>query len=69
MNVGVITNQAEVLDVSSPTGEIKALPPMLESRRRHATAAAGPFLFAFGGLNEQNEISSSCEFYDSRTNK
>ncbi len=63
-----ITNRAEVLDVSRPTCEIKALPPMTNSRKWHATTAAGPFVFAFGGVNEHHEKVSSCEFYDSRTN-
>ncbi len=57
-----------MLDVSGRTGEIKALPPMVEPRRWHASAAAGPFIFAFGGFSEQNKEMSSCELYDSRTN-
>ncbi len=63
-----ITNNAEVLDVPSQTGEVKALPPMVEPRRWHTSAAAGRFIFAFGGVNEQDKEMSSCEFYDSRTN-
>ncbi len=62
------SNQAEELDVSSQTGEVKALPPMVEPRRQHTTATAGPFVFAFGGWGGQNDILSSCELYDSRTN-
>ncbi len=62
-----ITNNAEVFDVPSKTGEVKALPPMVEPRRWHTSAAAGPFIFAFGGVNEQNKEISSYEFYDSRT--
>ncbi len=41
---------------------------MLEARTLHATVAAGPFVFAFGGWNGQHELRSSCEVYDSRTN-
>ncbi len=68
MNGTEITNQAEMLDVPSPTGEVKAIAPMVESRRWHATAAAGPFVFAFGGWTGQGEDMSFCEFFDSRTN-
>ncbi len=66
---GNITNQAEVVDISSRTGEIKALLPMVEPRRWHASAAAGPFILGFGVFNEQNRELSSCVLYDSRTNK
>ncbi len=52
----VKTHKTRVLDVSYPTGNVKALPPMMESRLLHATTAAGPFVFAFGGRIGQNEI-------------
>ncbi len=62
------TDQAEVLNVPSKTGEINDLSPMMEPRTCHATVAAGPFVFAFGGLNGNRGSMSSCEIYDSRTN-
>ncbi len=65
---GMTTDQAEVLNVQSKTGEIIELSPMVEPRTGHATVAAGPFVFAFGGWNGQGESTSSCELYDSRTN-
>ncbi len=65
---GRATDQAEVLNVPSRTGEINALSPMMEPRIFHASVAAGPFVFAFGGFNGQRGSLSSCEFYDSRTN-
>ncbi len=65
---GIATDQAEVLDVVSPTGKVKELPPMVEPRRWHATVGAGPFVFAFGGWNGTKGSMSSCESYDSRTN-
>ncbi len=65
---GTTTDQAEVLNVPSKTGQINALSPMVEPRTWHATVAAGPFVFAFGGWNGNSGSVPSCEFYDSRTN-
>ncbi len=62
------SNQARAINVSSQGGTVTKLPPMVVSRCIHATAAVGSFLFAFGGLNEQNDMVSSCEFYDPATN-
>ncbi len=63
-----VTNQARVIDVSSQEGTVNRLPPMLQYRCIHATAVVSNFVFAFGGLNERNELLSSCEFYDPATN-
>ncbi len=63
------TNQAEVIDVANHTGTQTALPPMQVPRHYHASAAAGSRVFVFGGVNERNERTSSCEFYDSRTDR
>ncbi len=68
-NNHAVTNQAEVIDVANPTGTQTALPPMQVPRFYHASAAAGSLLFVFGGLTEGYEPTSSCEFYDSRTNR
>ncbi len=61
---GRASNETRVINVSSQGGTITKLPPMLESRCIDATAAVGKFVFALGGLNEQNDMVSSCEFYD-----
>ncbi len=62
-------HQAEVTTIASHGDTMLApLPPMLEGRRSHATAAAGPLLFVFGGINGLSEVMSSCEFLDTRTN-
>ncbi len=66
------TNQADVIDVDSQTGKVTSLPPMQEARGYHALAAAGSLVFAFGGCikrDELEELTSSCELFDSRTNK
>ncbi len=65
---GRASNEARAINVSSQGGTVTKLPPMLESRCIHAAAAVGKFVFAFGGLNEQNDVVSSCEFYDPATN-
>ncbi len=65
---GRASDEARVINVSSQGGTVAKLPPMLESRCIHATAAVGKFVFALGGLNEQNVMVSSCEFYDPATN-
>ncbi len=65
---GRASNEARVINVSSQGGTVTKLPPMLEFRCIHATAVVGSFVFAFGGLNEQNDVVSSCEFYDPATN-
>ncbi len=65
---GRASNEARVINVPSQGGTVTKLPPMVESRCIHATAAVGKFVFAFGGLNEQNGAVSSCEFYDPATN-
>ncbi len=62
-------NQAEVIYVANHSGAQTALPPMQVPRYCHAPAAAGSLVFVFGGLNERNERTSSCEFYDSRTDR
>ncbi len=64
-----VTNRAEVIDLANRTGTQTAIPPMQVTRNWHASAAAGPLVFVFGGLNERVERTSSCEFYDSRTNR
>ncbi len=63
---GAVTNQAEVIHLASPTGTHTALPPMQVPRHWHASTAAGSRVFVFGGLNELYELTSSCEFYESR---
>ncbi len=66
------TNQADLIDVDSQTGTVTSLPTMQEARSSHAIAAAGSLVFAFGGLikrDEREELTSSCELFDSRTNK
>ncbi len=63
------TNRAEVIDMANRTGTQTALPPMQVPRYWHASAAAGSLVFVFGGVNERRELTSSCEFYDSRTNR
>ncbi len=65
---GRASNETRVINVSSQGGTITKLPPMVESQCIHATAAVGKFVFAFGGINEQNDVVSSCEFYDPATN-
>ncbi len=62
------TNLAEVIEVANQAGTPIALPPMQVSRSRHALAAGGSRVFAFGGWSEGG-VTSSCEFYDSRTSK
>ncbi len=66
---GAVTNRAEVIDMANPTGTQTALPPMQVPRLGHASAAAGSRVFVFGGRNERDVRTSSCEFYDSRTNR
>ncbi len=63
-----LTNLAEVIDLANPTGALTALPPMQVPRSDHALADGGSRVFAFGGISEGGET-SSCEFYDSRTNR
>ncbi len=66
------TKQADLIDVDSQTGTVISLPPMQEARERHALAAAGSLVFAFGGWiprGEGQERTSSCELFDSRTNR
>ncbi len=65
----VPTNLAEMVDVGNPSDAELTLPPMLLSRSDHALAATGSSIFAFGGYNERNERTSSCEFYDVRINR
>ncbi len=62
------TNLAEVIEVANQAGTPNALPPMQVPRSQHALVAGGSRVFAFGGLSEGGET-SSCEFYDSRTNR
>ncbi len=66
---GTRTNRAEVIDVDGQAGTVTTLPPMQEAREQHALAAAGSLLFAFGGWIKIGSFMSSCEFYDSRTNR
>ncbi len=66
---GTQTNRAESIDVDGQTRTVSALPPMQEAREDHALAAAGSLLFAFGGWIKHFSHMSSCEFYDSRTNR
>ncbi len=63
------TNRVEVIDLTNHTDTQTALPSMQVPRSSHASAAADSLVFAFGGLNERNERTSSCEFYDSRTDR
>ncbi len=66
------TNQADVIDVDSQTGAVTSLPPMQEARESHALAAAGSLVFAFGGWIKRGaaaERTSSCELFDSQTNR
>ncbi len=67
------TNQADVIDVNSQSGTVTSLSPMQEARSSHAlAAAAGSLVFAFGGWikrGERDERTSSCELFDSRTNR
>ncbi len=68
----VRTNQADVIDVDSQTGTVTSLPPMQEARESHALAAGCSLVFAFGGWikrGERDERTSSCELFDSRTNR
>ncbi len=65
---GRASNETRVINVSSQGGTVTKLPPMIEPRCIHVTAAVGKFVFALGGLNEQNDMVSSCEFYDPATN-
>ncbi len=65
---GRASNRVRVMNISSQEDTATKLPLMLESRCIHTTAAVGNFVFAFGGLNERNEVVSSCEFYDPATN-
>ncbi len=65
---GKPTNLAEVIEVANQTGTPNALPPMRMPRSDHALAAGGSRVFAFGGWSE-GALTSSCEFYDSRTSK
>ncbi len=62
------TNLAEVIGVANQTGTPTALPPMQVPRSRHVLAARGSRVFAFGGIGE-GDLTSSCEFYDSRTSR
>ncbi len=64
-----VTNRAEVIDMANRTGTQTALPPMQVPRSSHASAAAGSRVFVFGGWNGRVEPTSSCEFYDSRTDR
>ncbi len=67
-----LTNQADVIDLVSQSGTVTSLPPMQEARSNHALAAAGSLVFVFGGRikrGEGEEWTSSCEFFDSRTNR
>ncbi len=68
-NIGTRTNRAEAIDVDGQVGTVTTLPPMQETRSSHALAAAGSLLFAFGGWIKIGSFMSSCEFYDSRTNR
>ncbi len=66
------TNRAEAFDLDGQAGTVTTLPPMQEAREDHALAAAGSLLFAFGGwikLGWNGHETSSCELYDSRTNR
>ncbi len=63
------TNRTEAIDMDGQAGTVTSLPPMQETREDHALAAAGSLLFAFGGFFIDGSLMSSCEFYDSRTNR
>ncbi len=65
---GALTNLAEMIEVANQTGTPIALPPMQMPRSSHALAAGGSRVFAFGGWSEGG-LTSSCEFYDSRTGR
>ncbi len=62
------TNRAEVIDVANHTGTKTTLSSMNFARSNHALAAAGSLVFAFGGCSQPNER-TSCEFYNSLTNR
>ncbi len=66
---GKQTNRAEAIDVDDQAGTVTSLPPMQETREDHALAAAGSLLFAFGGWIDLGSYMTSCEFFDSRTNR
>ncbi len=66
---GTRINRAEAIDVDGQAWTVTTLPPMEEARSSHALAAAGSLLFAFGGCIKSGSSTSSCEFYDLRTNK
>ncbi len=66
---GEQTNRAEAFDLGGQAGTVTSLPPMQETREDHALAAAGSLLFAFGGWIDHGSYMSSCEFFDSRTNR
>ncbi len=66
---GARTNLAEVIEVANQTGTPTALPPMQVPRSQHALVAGGSRVFAFGGWRSEGDVTSSCEFYDSRTNR
>ncbi len=66
------TNKAHAIDVNSRSGTVTSLPPMQEARSSHTIAAAGSLVFVFGGWikrGEKDERTSSCELFDSCTNK
>ncbi len=63
------TNLAEVIEVANQTGTPNAVPPMQMPRSCHAQAAGGSRVFAFGGIGESYQLTSSCVLYDSRTNR
>ncbi len=60
------TDQADMIEVASRVGKVTALPPMLELRSCHATAAVGSLVFVFGGTDKSGEGLSSCEYFDVR---
>ncbi len=65
-------NEADMIEVANHTGTRTALPPMQVARSRHAMSGGGSFIFAFGGWvagDGWSEVTSSCEFYDIRTNR
>ncbi len=64
-----VISRTAVIDVANHTGAQTALPPMQVPRYCHASAAAGSLVFAFGGRNDREELTSSCEFYDTRTDR
>ncbi len=64
---GMPTDQADVIEVANQVGKVTALPPMLELRSCHATAAVGSLVFVFGGTDEIGEGLSSCEYFDVRS--